>query len=36
MSSFVADGARLWNKAPKAVTSTITIRQAKKGNAKYY
>jgi hypothetical protein len=29
MRSSIADGARLWNKAPKTVTSATTIWQAK-------
>ena len=30
MSTFVTDGARLWNRAPKSVTSAGTMWQAKK------
>jgi hypothetical protein len=30
MSTIEADGARLWNKAPKSVTSAFTMWQAKK------
>jgi hypothetical protein len=30
MSTFVTDGARLWNRAPKSVTNAETILQAKK------
>ena len=29
-STFVADGARLWNRAPNSVTSALTIWHAKK------
>ncbi len=35
MSTFVTDGARLWNRAPKNVTSAKTIWQAKKTIKEY-